>query len=62
MTLFRHALTTKTRLDLEREQETACGSTGQGANRQPRFSRSAYRRYAFRNHLRSRLRQKLGRQ
>jgi hypothetical protein len=62
MTWFRHAVTTNTRLDIEREHETASSASGQKPRDEPGFSRTAYRRYASRNHLRSRLRHKLGRQ
>lgn len=62
MTWFRHAVTTNTRLDAEREHEAASRSRGQNSVSEPSFSRTAYQRFALRNHLRSRLRQKLGRQ
>jgi len=58
MTRFR---TTNTRFDMEREREAGCGLSGQNPKKEPNFSRTASRRYTLRNHLRSRLRQKLGR-
>jgi hypothetical protein len=62
MTLFRNSVTTHTRLDIEREHETACSSNDQNCRKEANPGKSAYGRYALRNHLRSRLRQKLGRQ
>ena len=61
MTGFRHAVTNNKRLDIEREPETACSSSGRNPKKEPGFSRTTNRRYVLRNHLRSRLRQKLGR-
>ena len=57
MTWFRHGVTTNTRLDIEREHQTACDS--HNPKKELGFSRTAHRRYALRNRLRSRLRQKL---
>ena len=62
MTLFSNTVTTITRLDIEREHETACGSNRQNQNKETSPGKSVYGRYALRNHLRSRLRRKLGRQ
>lgn len=62
MTLFSNTVTTITRLDMERERETTCGSNGQNYKKETSPGKSVYGRYALRNHLRSRLRQKLGRQ
>jgi hypothetical protein len=61
MLWFRPAVTTKPRLDIERERETSCNSSSQNPKKETGFSRTACRRYALRNQLRSRLRQKLGR-
>jgi hypothetical protein len=62
MTLFRHAVTTDSRIDIERKHETACGLNGENGKKEASPRKSVYGRYALRNHLRSRLRQKLGRQ
>jgi hypothetical protein len=59
MTLFRNAVITNTRLVRECEHERACGSSGRSRRN---LSKTVYGRWALRNHLRSRLRQKLGRQ
>ncbi len=60
MTRFRNYVQTHERLDIARKHETALNSSGQNPQREPGFSRIAYRKDALRNHLRSRLRQKLG--
>lgn len=57
MTLF-HNVTTATRLNIERDNEPACGSSGQKSGKHASPRKSVYGRYALRNHLRSRLRQK----
>jgi len=59
MTSFRNAIISNTGLNLERERHTACGSSGKNCKKE---GKSVYGRYALRNHLRSRLRQKLDRQ
>ena len=61
MTGFRHTVTNNTRLDIERESETAPSASGQNPKKEPCFGRTANRRCVLRNHLRSRLRQKLDR-
>ena len=62
MAWFRHAVTTNTTCDIEREHEAGCSSAGQKPKKESGFSRNAYRRFALRNHLRTLLRQKPGRQ
>lgn len=61
MTWFRHAVSSDTRLDMEREHETVRHSSCRKPKKGPGLSRTANRRNALRNDLRSRLRQKLGR-
>ena len=59
MTRFR---ATKTGLDIEHEHETGGGFSGQSARKEAAIGRTTHRRYILRNHLRSRLRQRLARQ
>lgn len=59
MTRFR---TTKAGLEIEHEQKTGGGFNGQSARKEAAIGRTTHRRYTLRNHLRSRLRQKLARQ
>ena len=61
MTLFRICVTNP-RLDMEREYETPCEANRENRKSEPRLGKTVYGRYALRNHLKSSLRQKLGRQ
>ena len=56
MTLFRNAIITITGLNLKHEGDSACAAMGKNSKKD---RKSVYGRYALRNHLRSRLRQKL---
>jgi hypothetical protein len=60
MTLFRSAIITNTRLNIERDRE----STRNASIKKPKkgLHRSVSRTHALRNHLRARLSQKLARQ
>ena len=60
MTLFRDAFNTNARLARERKYQIACSSRRQNRQKDMSRGKSVYGRYALRNYLRSRLRQKLG--
>lgn len=60
MTLFRNAIITNTALNLTHGGDTACASMGKTSGKNcKKDGKSVYGRYALRNYLRSRLRQKL---
>jgi hypothetical protein len=60
MTLFRFAIITNTRLNIERDRESPRNASIKNPRRG--FNRSVTRTHALRNHLRARLSQKLARQ
>src|SRR5258708_8090786 len=59
MTLFRNAVLIRSRLDGERESQTPSSSRSQKPRKETGPSKTAHRRYTFRNYLRLRLRQRL---
>jgi hypothetical protein len=60
--LVRNRVISNTPLDGKQEHQTAFGSNGQNRKKRARPGKSVYGRYALRNHLRSRLREKLSSQ
>lgn len=62
MILFRNPIIANPGLDRGRQYQTTPGLSGQHLKRTASARKSVYGRYALRNHLRSMLRQKLGRQ
>ena len=60
ITLLRDAVITNTQLDLGHENRTAYRSSGRNPKKETSAGKFVYGRYALRNHLRARLRQKPG--